>query len=349
MIMWAARSGASARKSSDIRGRDLRKLTQNGGNNVRYKRLGKTDMNVSVVTVGTWAIGGAGWGAVDRADSIKAIHAMVDNGVNFIDTAPIYGNGYAEEVVGEAISTLQRDKLYIATKFGLIWGENIIGSERDNSRKTVINEVEHSLRRLGTDYIDLYIVHWPDNKTPAEETMTALNELIQAGKIRNIGVSNYNEQQILDAEQFAKVGAIQPPYSMVNRGAEKLMQFCKDRDIGTMTYGSLGAGILTGAIREQPNWDPRDTRLNFYPFFKEPQFSKIQQLLKVMDQIAEAHNRPVAQVAVNWSTQNPVVDTALMGVRNPREADENCAATEWELSAEEIETLNKAIAQYVDA
>ena len=176
--------------------------------------------------------------------------------------------------------------------------------------------------------------------------MRALMELKKIGKIRHIGFSNYSEAQIMEAEKYGDIEAIQPPYSMVNRTSEALMKFCKDRDIGVMTYGSLGAGILTGAIREQPNWDPRDTRLNFYPFFKEPQFSKIQQLLKVMDQIAEAHNRPVAQVAVNWSTQNPVVDTALMGVRNPREADENCAATEWELSAEEIQRLNDAIAVY---
>ncbi|WP_138294633.1 MULTISPECIES: aldo/keto reductase [unclassified Clostridium] len=314
---------------------------------MRYKRLGKTDMNVSVVTVGTWAIGGAGWGDVDRNDSIKAIRAMLDNGVNFIDTAPVYGRGYSEEVVGDAISGLKRDDFYIATKVGLTWQGEDDPIVRNNGRENIFREIDLSLKRLKTDYVDLYIVHWPDFKTDPAETMGALTDLVKAGKIRNIGVSNYDEQMILDAEKYGVVGAIQPPYSMVNRSAEKLMKFCKERDIGTMTYGSLGAGILTGAIRELPNWDPSDTRLNFYDYFKEPKFSKIQQLLKVMDKIAEAHNAPVAQVTVNWSTQNPIVDTALMGVRNPREADENCAATAWELSAEEIDTLNKAIDQYL--
>jgi aryl-alcohol dehydrogenase-like predicted oxidoreductase len=315
---------------------------------MRYKRFGKTDMNVSVATVGTWAIGGAGWGDVDRKNSIDAIRAMLNNGVNFIDTAPVYGRGYAEEVVGEAIRGLKREDFYISTKVGLVWDEfDTDGTGRDNGYKNILREVDVSLQRLGTDYIDLYLVHWPDNKTPAEETMRALMELKKIGKIRHIGVSNYSEEQILEAEKYGDIEAIQPPYSMVNRTSEALMKFCKDRDIGVMTYASLGAGILTGAIRELPNWDPSDIRLNFYDFFKEPKFSQIQKLLKVMDGIAEAHNRPVAQVAVNWSTQSPLVDTALMGVRNIHEADENCAATEWELSQAEIDTLNQAIQEYL--
>ena len=314
---------------------------------MRYKRLGKTDLNVSVATVGTWAIGGSGWGEVDRSDSIKAIHAMLDNGVNFIDTAPCYGNGYSEEVVGDAIKGRRREDLIISTKCGLIWGEGIKGLERDISYKVIINEVDHSLRRLGTDYIDLYLVHKPDFKgTPAGETMHAMMDLKKAGKIRHVGVSNYPVPLLEESIQYGDIEVIQPPFSMVDRSSLDELEFAKAHDMGVMTYGSLGAGILTGAIREMPHFDPGDMRLNFYPFFKEPKFTKCMQLLKTLDEIAQAHNRPVAQVAVNWSTQNPLVDTALMGVRNPREADENCAATEWELSAEEIQRLNDAIAVY---
>ena len=304
-------------------------------------------MNVSVATVGTWAIGGSGWGEVDRNDSIRAIRAMLDNGVNFIDTAPCYGNGYSEMVVGDAIQGLKREDLIISTKCGLIWGEGIKGLERDISYQVIINEVDHSLERLKTDYIDLYLVHKPDFKnTPAEETMRAMMELKASGKIRHIGVSNYEVARMEDALQYGEIEVIQPPFSMVDRSALPELEFAKAHGMGVMTYGSLGAGILTGAIREMPHFEPGDMRLNFYPFFKEPKFSKCMELLKTLDEIAAAHNRPVAQVAVNWSTQNPLVDTALMGVRNPREANENCAATEWELTAEEIERLNQAIAHY---
>ena len=311
---------------------------------MRYKRFGKTDMNVSVMAVGTWAIGGSGWGDVDRGESINAIRTMLDNGVNLIDTAPIYGRGYSEEVVGEAIKGLKRDSFYIANKFGLCWGFDSEKGWRDNGRVNVYREVDLSLARLGTDYMDLYLVHWPDGKTPIEETMGALNDLVKSGKIRHYGVSNWDEAMLTEAEKVGgNIGAIQPPYSMVNRTAEDLMKFAKGRDLGVMTYGSLGSGILTGTIREIPNWDPKDTRFNFYDFYKEPKFSKVQNLLKSMDKIAEEHGKPVSQVAINWSTQNPLVDTALMGVRNPAEANENCAATDWMLSDEEIAFLTKAI------
>lgn len=315
--------------------------------NMRFKRFGKTEMNVSVATVGTWAIGGTGWGDVNKADSIKAIRAMVDNGVNFIDTAPVYGKGHSEEVVGEAIRDMKREDLIISTKAGLIWGEGIDGIERDITYKSIMWEIDQSLKRLGTDYVDLYLVHKPDFKgTPTEETMRAMMEIKKSGKARHIGLSNYSVELTKEAEQYGDVEAIQPPFSMVDRSELAVMEYAKSRDMGVMTYGSLGAGILTGAIRTLPNWDPSDTRYSFYNFFKEPKFSKCQELLKTLDAIAEAHGKPVAQVAVNWSTQNPLVDTALMGVRNVAEADENCAATDWMLTDEEIATINAAIEKY---
>ncbi|MGI6115348.1 aldo/keto reductase [Luoshenia tenuis] len=314
---------------------------------MRFKRFGKTEMNVSVATVGTWAIGGTGWGDVNKADSIKAIRAMVDNGVNFIDTAPVYGKGHSEEVVGEAIRDMKREDLIISTKAGLIWGEGIDGIERDITYKSIMWEIDQSLKRLGTDYVDLYLVHKPDFKgTPTEETMRAMMEIKKSGKARHIGLSNYSVELTKEAEQYGDVEAIQPPFSMVDRSELAVMEYAKSRDMGVMTYGSLGAGILTGAIRTLPNWDPSDTRYSFYNFFKEPKFSKCQELLGTLDAIAAAHGKPVAQVAVNWSTQNPLVDTALMGVRNVAEADENCAATDWTLTDEEIATINAAIEKY---
>jgi len=314
---------------------------------MRYKKFGNTDMNVSVLTVGTWAIGGARWGDVDLQNSIEAIRAMLDNGVNFIDTAPVYGCGYSEEVVGKAIKGYDRSKFYLSTKFGLTW-PNGPGTEivRNASYENCMREVDVSLGLLGTDYIDLYIVHWPDihTKAPAEETMRALNDLKKAGKIRYVGVSNYSAEQIEEIGQFGTVDALQPPYSMVNRTAEELMIWAHDRGIANMTYGSLGAGILTGMYRELPDFPEDDTRMTFYDYYKEPKFSKIMELLKTLDEVAAAHgNVPLAQVTINWSTQTSFVETALVGVRNAAEAIENCKATDWELSADEVKHITKAI------
>ena len=316
---------------------------------MRYKRFGKTEMNASVATVGTWAIGGDRWGDIDDQRSIDAIRAMLDNGVNFIDTAPCYGWGHSEEVVGKAIKGLDRSKLIISTKVGLVLNAAEKRVDRINTREEIFREVDISLGLLGTDYIDLYIIHWPDFKTPAEETMTAMSDLVKAGKIRHIGVSNYSIEQIEEASKYATIGAIQPPFSMLTREAQPIMEYAQAHDIAVMTYGSLGAGMLTGAYRtaaDMADWAPDDTRYNFYPFFKEPKFSKCQVLLKTLDAIAAAHNRPVAQVAVNWITQHPLVNTALMGVRNVAEANENCAGTEWMLTDEEIAMINKAIEVY---
>lgn len=314
---------------------------------MRYKRFGKTEMNVSVATVGTWAIGGSGWGDVNRKDSIDAIRTMLEHGVNFIDTAPVYGKGYSEEVVGEAIQGLDRSKIYLSTKAGLIWGEGINGIENDITGKSIRKEIDDSLRRLKTDYIDLYLVHKPDFKgTPTAETMEAMMEIKASGKVRHIGLSNYSVEKIKEAEKYGDVEAVQPPFSMIDREQQDVLEYAKANDIGVMTYGSLGAGMLTGTIRTIPDWEPTDARFSFYNYFKEPKFSKAQELLKTLDAIAAQRNCPVAQVAINWSTQHPLVDTALLGVRNMHEALENCAATSWELTEEELAILNTAIAKY---
>lgn len=210
-----------------------------------------------------------------------------------------------------------------------------------------MKEIDDSLRRLGVDYIDIYHVHKPDYLgTPFEDTMSAMMKLKECGKIRHIGLSNFSIEQTEECMKYGDVEVIQPPFSMIDQRERSVLEFAKQHDIGVMTYGSLGAGMLTGTIRTLPDWDPKDMRFVFYDYFKEPKFSKAQKLLKSLDKIAEARNVPVAQVAVNWITVHPVVDTALMGVRNKHEADENCAATAWELTAEEIAALNEAVAEY---
>ena len=314
---------------------------------MRYKQFGSTGVEVSALTVGTWAIGGANWGDVNRTDSIKAIHAMLDNGVNSIDTAPAYNFGESEKIVGEALKG-RRDKVFLTTKTA-VYNTKETPFVKDGRRETVLRLCEESLKNLQTDYIDLMVIHWPDIEhcAPFEETMGALEELKQAGKIRFVGVSNFSMEQIEDIRKYGEISAVQPPYSMVNRSADELMKRTHQLGMANMTYGSLGAGILTGAIREMPKFAPDDMRLVFYDFFREPKFSQVMKLLTVLDQIAQDHAAPVAQVAVNWNAQKDFVSTSLCGVRNAQEAIENCRGFEWSLSQEEMEQIDKAIDEYL--
>ncbi len=318
---------------------------------MRYKKLGNTGLDVSCVALGTWAIGGKNWGAVDDGGSIKAIHKMLDEGVNFIDCAPTYGMGHAEEVLGEALKG-KRDEVVLLTKCGIRWPDEAHkdfskGSIRDSSRASLMKQIDQSLMRLKTDHIDVYLIHWPDVNTPIEETVDTLNDMKKAGKIRFTGVSNFEEPLLGKIHELGGLDVLQFPYSMVNRTKEDLLKKYHDLGVGTMSYGSLGAGILTGSIRELPQFEKDDARLGFYDFFVEPKFSKVMKLLETMDKIATERNVPVAQVAVNWNVQNEFVTTSIMGVRNPKEAEENCAALKWALTAEEMNLLNKAIEETV--
>lgn len=309
---------------------------------MRYKHVGNAGIDISALAVGTWAIGGQQWGDVNEKDSIDAIRAMIDGGVNLVDTAPIYGNGHSEEVVGKALENGYREKVFLATKFSISNDEN--GAVINNgSYENAIWECEQSLKRLNTDHIDIYIMHWPDPATPVEVTMRALADLKKSGKIRFIGVSNFDRNLIEEAQKVVRIDFLQPPYSMVEESQKELLAWCETQGIGTMTYGSLGAGILTGAIRELPDWEENDFRYTFYDYFKNPKFSKIMELLKVMDKIAQVRNKPLAQIAINWSTQKSYVSTAICGVRDPQQAYENCATFDWELTGEEMALIDSEI------
>lgn len=310
---------------------------------MRYKHFSNAGVDVSVLAVGTWAIGGVNYGPVDREASIQAIRTMLHHGVNLVDTAPCYGNGTAEKIVGEALNGIPRDKVLISTKCGLVTDIYSGGYRKDASYKNIMREVESSLMNLQTDYIDFYFVHWPDVNTSIDETMSALSVLKKQGKIRYVGVSNFTTEQIDHAREYLKIDVQQPPYSMVDQTYTRLMQWGKKHGIDSMTYGSMGAGILSGAYRSLPHFEKGDLRLTFYDFFREPKFSKTLELLKVMDKIALDHARPVSQVALNWSTQQDFVGTALVGVRNESHAFENCSAFDWELSQGELHELNDAL------
>lgn len=314
---------------------------------MRYTMLGKTELKVSQATIGTWAIGGAGWGDVNKKESMETIETMIERGVNLIDTAPFYGLGESEKIVGEVIRD-KRDDIVLLTKAGTGWNEKGVPFKRSDY-KSILKDCEESLQRLKTDYIDLYLIHWPDEVTPIEEMMDAMNKLKQDGKIRFIGASNFSKEEVLESEKYVSFDVLQHPYSMVAQDFRELLTWAHKNNIGTMSYGSLGAGILTGSIREMPKLSEDDMRLNFYDYFKEPKFSKVMQLVKRLDVYAEKYNVPVSQVTINWNTQSGFLDTILMGVRNKKEAEENCAAFEWKLEQEDVESITKDIQETLGA
>lgn len=318
---------------------------------MRYKEFGKTGEKLSVLCLGTWVLGGKNFGAVPEKDAVAAVHAMVGNGVNFIDTAPIYAVGGSEEVLGKALEGGYRDKVFLVSKFGSQFinpFDTTEGTVKNSSRYNMLAFLHESLKRLKTDHLDAYLMHWPDGiGTPLEETLACMLYMKEKGFVRFLGMSNL-EAELADKLLAAGVlDIVQYPYSMVNRSKEGLLKRYSAAGCGTMGYASLGGGILTGQFRELPKFDPTDMRSAFYgPMFKEPGFSQIQQLLKVMDGIASAHNNvPLAQIAINWGLAHDHLHTALTGVRNAAEANENCAAADWELSADEKAALDAAIAR----
>ncbi|MFW5688811.1 MAG: aldo/keto reductase, partial [Spirochaetota bacterium] len=228
-----------------------------------YRTLGTTDLKVSAVCIGTWAIGGDFWGDVDDQNSINAIHAGLDHGANFIDTAPAYGAGHSEEVVGRALKG-RRDKVVLATKVGVRRTKTQF--IHDLSPESIREEIDDSLRRLDVDVIDLYQIHWPDNKTPFEDVMAVLTKAQEAGKFRYLGVSNFSVEQLEDIRQYGEIVSLQPHYSLLKRDIEgTIVDYCVDNSIGIINYGTLAGGILTGKFKELPDLPEGDNRDNFYP------------------------------------------------------------------------------------
>lgn len=311
---------------------------------MRMNRLGTSDLIVSAVGAGTWAMGGDFFGAIEDQKCVDSLCASLDHGVNLIDTAPIYGRGHSEELVGKALKGHDRSKIVLCTKVGLMYGEHPHGDGGKCLKADGIRwEIEQSLRRLGTDYIDLYQMHWPDVNTPVEESMEALLKLKEQGKIRYIGVSNFDVPLLERTVKCGEIVSTQPQYSLLERDIEKdVLPWCREKNVGVLSYGSLGAGILTGKFKEPPKAEKGDNRANFYPFFQEPVWSQTQELLKVLREIAEAHDKPVTHVAINWVSQQGGMTCALTGSKNVEQAIMNAAAGDWDLSAEELSTIDAA-------
>ncbi len=284
------------------------------------RRLGEDGPMLSVVGVGTWAIGGDnwdyGWGPQDDADSLRAIHAALDLGVNWVDTAPVYGFGHAEEVVAKALKG-RRDEVVLASKFGLLWDEQG-KTYRDCRPATVQKEIEDSLRRLQTDHLDIYHQHWPDwdYKTPVPETMEVLAGLQDEGKILNIGVSNFSVGELEEALSVRHVASLQPPYNLVDRSAEtELLPYCQSHGVGVVAYSPLMNGLLSGQIDEETKFSGTDWRGRDERFTGDGLRQNLAMAQRVKN-VASDLGCSQAQLALAWVLANPAVTSGIVGFRN---------------------------------
>ncbi|MCE7065582.1 aldo/keto reductase [Dyadobacter sp. CY326] len=320
---------------------------------MQYRTLGNSELEVSVITFGAWAAGGWMWGGTERSEAVKAIQASYNVGVTSIDTAPVYGQGLSEEIVGEAIKDLPRDKVQILTKYGMRWdltkgdlamhSKNNAGEAIDiykyAAKDSVIKECEDSLRRLGTDYIDLYQIHWHDKTTPIEETMEAVSELIKQGKVRYAGVCNYDADLMREAAKYIDLVSDQVPYSMVKRNIEQeLVPYCIENNKSIVAYSPLERGLLTGKMKPGHQFAPDDHRASI-SFYKDENLSRVSEFLDNIKPIADAKDATIGQLVLRWTVEQPGITIALVGARDADQALQNAAAMDISLTSEEIETI----------
>jgi aryl-alcohol dehydrogenase-like predicted oxidoreductase len=302
------------------------------GMNAELTEIPGTSLKVSPVAIGTWAIGGWMWGGTDEAESVATIRAAFEHGINIVDTAPVYGFGRSEEIVGKAIAEGRlRSDVLIATKAGLQWDGGKVS--RNASRARLMREIEDSLRRLRTDYIDIYQVHWPDPLVTIEETAEAMHTLFKQGKIRAIGVSNFS---VLQMERFRKVAplhVLQPPYNLFERGIETdLLPYCRENKIATLGYGALCRGLLSGRMKAGTVFDGDDLRRTD-PKFIEPRFAQYVAAVQKLDRLAQQRfGKRVIQLAVRWMLDQGIT-TALWGARHPDQLRPVDEVIGWSLDA----------------
>lgn len=317
--------------------------------------MGRSDVAASAIGLGTWAMGGWMWGGSDEAKSVAAIHASIDKGITLIDTAPAYGLGKAEEIVGKAIAG-RRDEVVIATKCGLVWhtdrGNHFFDElgqrvHRHLGRESIRHELEQSLRRLKTDYIDLYITHWQDPTTPVAETMATLLDLKKEGKIRAIGVSNVSAEELKAYVAEGQVDAIQERYSMIDREIESsLLPICRQHDIASLSYSSLALGLLSGKIGADRVFEGDDLRKG-NPRFAPDNLKRVSAFMAEIDPVAAAHRSSLAQLVIAWTIAQPGITYALCGARDSDQAIDNAGAAAIVLSPEELRRIDTAITRHL--
>jgi aryl-alcohol dehydrogenase-like predicted oxidoreductase len=306
---------------------------------MKTKWLGSSDLSITPIGFGAWAIGGAGWefgwGEQDDKQSIAAIHRALSLGVNWIDTAAVYGMGHSEEVVAFALKTWPGPRPYVFTKCGLRWDDQGY-IHRNLTAASVRRECEDSLRRLNIDVIDLYQIHWPTEDL--EEGWSAMAQLQKEGKVRWIGVSNFGVKEMQRAQAIAPITSLQPPYSLVRREVEQqILPYCRSEELGVIVYSPMASGLLTGAMTREraanlpsSDWRSRDVE------FKEPRLSKNLALVERLREVGERHGHPPGQVAIAWALRNPAVTGTIVGARNAKQVEGNVGAVDLKLSGEEI-------------
>jgi aryl-alcohol dehydrogenase-like predicted oxidoreductase len=313
------------------------------------KKLGNSDMQLSPIGFGSWAVGGGdwqfSWGPQDDNDSIAAIHKALELGINWIDTAAVYGLGHSEEVVARALKTTSH-KPYIFTKCGLVWGEK---REANNDLKQIRREAEDSLRRLGVDTIDLYQVHWPKPEEEIEEAWAVMADLQKQGKVRWIGVSNFSVEQMERVSKIAPITSNQPPYSMLNRAVEPaILPYCQKNNIGVINYAPMHSGLLTGAMTKErvANLTTDDFRRKAKNY-QEPLLSRNLAVADFLSTIGKKHNVSAGVVAIAWTLHHPAITAAIVGGRNAKQVEGVIPATTFRLSEEEFAEIQGYLAQHV--
>ena len=312
---------------------------------MRYVRLGKTDMQVSVLALGTWAFGGE-WGSFDEGEARATIHTALDQGVTLFDTAQGYGFGVSERLLAGALwERVKRGEVIVATKGGLRQeGDDLL---RDLSARWLRQGVESSLRNLSTDYIDLYQLHWPDLKTPVEETAGVLEEMVGEGKIRHIGVSNFSPQQMDDLARYGRVETDQPPYHMFRREIEQdVLPYCAEHDIGVLAYGPLAHGLLSGRMTTETRFPPDDWRSKSSDFTGE-RFQRNLAVVARLQQYADSRGITLPQLAVAWVISQPAVQVAIVGARRPSQLATTLPSAEVSLTDKDREEIDGILADAV--
>ena len=327
---------------------------------MEYRKLGNSDLQLSAITFGAWAAGGWMWGSTDRKDAIDAIKTAHHFGMTSIDTAPIYGQGESEEIVGEAIKNISRDKVQILTKFGMRWdldkGTLAMHSKDNDGKKidiykyagkeSVIYECEQSLKRLGTDYIDLLQIHWPDVTTPIDETFEAVSRLVEQGKVRFAGVCNFSAAQMKEAGQTMNLVSNQIPFSMVTRGIEdETLPYCIENHKSILAYSPMERGLLTGKITPEYKFEEGDHRANL-PHFQADFVKKTNELLEKIKPIADDHNASLSQLVLRWTIEREGITIALAGARNAKQAEQNAKSIDINLNKEELKTIDNYVNRF---
>jgi aryl-alcohol dehydrogenase-like predicted oxidoreductase len=318
---------------------------------MEYRQFGRTDLKVSAIGFGCWEIGGT-YGRIDEGEFRRAVARAIDGGMTCFDTAEAYGMGVSEEALARALG-LRRNDVVLATKFGVGYEE--MPNRRDSSRVRVLTSIDKSLQRLRTDHVDIYLVHWPDPNTPLDETMAALDDVVRQGKVHYVGVSNFRLPQIEEAMRTRRIDVVQYAWNMFDRRMQtEIFPYCAAQEIGVMAYGSLAYGMLSGTFHPGMSFDENDWRsrggmvgnLNlFRTLFGPEHFPRNLAAVEDLKRLAAKHGKTLPQFALRWTLSNPVVGTALVGLRTPAEVSENLGALGWEASRADMEEVDAILAR----